>query len=40
MPKGDPDKLVFIRILPHIAVILVKVDPRMRLILHMDEWQN
>ena len=29
MPKENPDKLVFIRISPHIASMLVKVDPKM-----------
>ena len=36
MPKTDPDKLVFIRIPPHIAAMLVKVDPRMHQYLRTD----
>ena len=36
MPKNDPDKLVFIRIPPHIAAMLVKVDPKMRKYLRTD----
>ena len=36
MPKDNPDKLVFIRINPHIAAMLVDVDPRMRPFLRKD----
>ena len=36
MPKEDPGKLVFIRISPHFASMLVKVDPKMHPLLCTD----